>query len=516
MANSALRNEPGLWTANDYLREILLSPVYDLAIETPLDHMDKLSKRLSQRVFIKREDLQPVRSFKLRGAYHKLCQLSEEQRRRGVVAASAGNHAQGVALSAKKLGIKARIVMPQTTPDIKVDAVRRLGAEVILHGKGYDAAGEFAKTLSRESQSVYIAPFDDACVIAGQGTIGRELLQQLPQLDMVFVPVGGGGLIAGIACYLKQLKPELKVIGVEPADANCLQQAMTAGHPVSLPQVGLFADGVAVKRIGDETFRLAQRYVDQVITVSSDAICAATRDIFEDCRANPEPAGALALAGLKEYVKQSDVQGLNLAAVLSGANLNFDTLRYIAERCELGEQKEAVLAVTIAEQKGSFKRFCELLGERTITEFNYRYGAQDKAQIFVGIRLRQGMRELDEVVANLMSHGYQVEDLSDNEMAKLHVRYMVGGKAVNRLEERLYSFEFPEYPGALLHFLTTLGKDWNISLFHYRNHGAAFGQVLAGLEVSEKDELEFQRHLKALGFRYQEHTSNPAYQAFLR
>jgi threonine dehydratase len=512
----------------DYLRRILLAPVYDVAVETELTPLTKLAARLGGNIFLKREDQQPVHSFKLRGAYNKLTSLTEQQCIHGVIAASAGNHAQGLALAANKLGIKATIVMPITTPEIKVDNVRRFGAEVRLIGKSYNEAQAAALDYAKAEQKTMIHPFDDIDVIAGQGTVAKELLQQQPHVDVVFVPVGGGGLLAGMAVYLKQLKPEIKVIGVEAQDSACLQAAMAAGKPVDLDHVGIFADGVAVKRIGEHTFDLIQRFCDQVITVTSDEICASIKDIFEQTRVIAEPAGALSLAGLTKYcsVAENNGETRNMVAILSGANMNFHSLRYISERCELGEQKEAILAVTIPEKKGSFRKFCQSIGGRVITEFNYRYAGNrsgqsgKQAQIFVGLRLSSAENERQQLITSLSSANYQVTDFTENELAKLHVRYMVGGNGSARAQEkiaqeRIFSFEFPEYPGALETFLDTLGEHWNITLFHYRNHGAAFGQVLAGFEVSDEQQLEFFRHLKDLGYQYQEETQNPSYQAFL-
>jgi len=505
--------------AQSYLQKILLSSVYDIAKVTPLSSMNKLSARLGCQVFLKREDMQPVHSFKLRGAYNRIAQLTKEECQRGVVCASAGNHAQGVAMSAASRGVDAVIVMPETTPDIKVDAVRRLGGNVVLHGQAFDQANGFAMAMAKEEGRVYIAPFDDEAVIAGQGTIAQEMLQQQRDLEVVFVPVGGGGLIAGIAAYYKAVMPQVKIVGVEPEDAACLKAAMEAGEPVTLAQVGLFADGVAVKRIGTEPFRVAKLYVDEVVTVTSDEICAAVKDIFEDTRAIAEPAGALSLAGLKKYVSANasgdSGKGEKVAAILSGANVNFHSLRYVSERCELGEQKEAVLAVKVPERPGSFLKFCELLDKRVMTEFNYRFSSRDLAVVFAGIRLSRGQGELEQIIATLEANGFEVQDLSGDETAKLHVRYMVGGHPPEPLEERLFSFEFPEHPGALLKFLTTLQSKWNISLFHYRNHGAAFGRVLAGFEVPAADALPFQQFLTELGFVYQEETQSPAYQLFL-
>ncbi|MEW6989710.1 threonine ammonia-lyase, biosynthetic [Colwelliaceae bacterium 6441] len=501
----------------DYLRRILLAPVYDVAVETDLTPLTKLSARLGNQICLKREDQQPVHSFKLRGAYNKLSNLPEEQCIHGVIAASAGNHAQGLALAAHKLGIKATIVMPITTPDIKVDNVRRFGAEVRLVGKSFNEAQTASVEYAKDENKTLIHPFDDIDVIAGQGTVAKELLQQQPKSDVVFIPVGGGGLLAGMAVYLKQLQPNVKVIGVEAEDSACLKAALAAGKPVDLEQVGLFADGVAVKRIGENTFKLIQKYCDEVITVSTDEICASIKDIFEQTRVIAEPAGALSLAGLQKYCKTS-IGNEALVAVLSGANMNFHTLRYISERCELGEQKEAVLAVTIPEEKGSFRKFCHTLEGRVITEFNYRHAkkhnSSKSANIFVGVRTG-GETERDQLLNLLSEHNYQVTDLTENELAKLHVRYMIGGLNANNTQERIFRFQFPEYPGALEKFLDTLGEHWNISLFHYRNHGAAFGQVLAGFEVKNDDQLDFFNHLKDLAYEWQEETQNKAYQAFL-
>ena len=500
-----------------YLRDILLSPVYQAAVETPLDAMPKLSQRLGHNVLLKREDKQPVYSFKLRGAFHKLHKVQQQNPTASVVCASAGNHAQGVALSASKLGLKATIVMPITTPEIKIAAVKALGGNVVLHGTAFDEANSYAINLANTEGAIYIPPFDDADVIAGQGTVAKELLSQHNQLNTVFIPVGGGGLLAGMAVYIKAIQPNVKVIGIEPEDAACLKAALETGQPVTLDRVGLFADGVAVKRIGTETFNLAKRFCDEVITVSSDEICAAIKDIFDDLRAVAEPAGALALAGLKKYSQQLKnstlVKPQQLAAVLSGANLNFDTLRYVSERCELGEKKEAVFAVTIPEEKGSFRRFCQTLGGRAITEFNYRYASDNKAHIFVGIKLRHGLQELNTVTELLSKAGYDFQDLSDDELAKLHVRHMVGGMPPRALKEQVYQFNFPEYPGALMNFLNTLGEHWNITLFHYRNHGAATGDVLAGFEVNEHTDI--QDYLNKLGYQYQLVSNNRSYQTFL-
>lgn len=497
----------------DYLRRILLAPVYDVAIETDITTMVKLSSRLSNQIMLKREDQQPVYSFKLRGAYNKLANLTEEECIHGVVAASAGNHAQGMALAASKLGIKATIFMPLTTPDIKVDNVKRLGAEVRLVGKSFNEAQSASIIFANEHNKKIIPPFDDPEIIAGQGTVAKEILQQQPKLDAVFIPVGGGGLLAGMAVYIKQLRPDIKVIGVEAEDSACLKAALEAGEPTDLASVGLFADGIAVKRIGQHTFDVIKHYCDEVITVSTDEICAAIKDIFEQTRVIAEPAGATSLAGINKYCKTS-IGGESLMAILSGANMNFHSLRYVSERCELGEQKEAVLSVTIPEEKGSFKAFCHILEGRVITEFNYRYAGKKQANVFVGVRISDSNAK-KQLIELLNSNEFKVSDLTDNELAKLHVRYMIGGSNVSSSSERIFRFEFPEYPGALENFLNTLGEKWNITLFHYRNHGAAYGRVLAGFDVAEGNSEEFFKHLEALAYEWFEETENPAYQAFL-
>jgi threonine dehydratase len=508
----------GKLSAHDYLKKILLSPVYDVAVNTELVHLDKLSAALDNNIWLKREDQQPVKSFKLRGAYNKISQLSEAQLARGVVAASAGNHAQGVAYCASRKGIKAVIVMPETTPDIKVDAVRNFGGEyvqVVLHGTSFDQASERAKTLAAEHGYTMVAPFDDPDVIAGQGTIAKEILEQNPDLDILFIAVGGGGLAAGMSVYLKQLKPNLKIIAVEAEESACLKAALEVGEPTSLPFVGIFADGVAVKTIGQETFRLCQRYVDEVITVNNDEMCSAIKDIFDDTRVIAEPAGALSVAGIRKYVALHALKGKKLGGILCGANINFHTLRYVSERCELGEQKEAVFAAKIPERQGAFKQFCKLLDGRTITEFNYRYASDKQAHIFVGVKLRQGREEFVALADTLEHNHYPCFDLSDNELAKLHVRYMVGGRPPTLLNEHLFSFEFPEQPGALMKFLETLGERWNITLFHYRNHGAADGLVLVGFDIPQQGRGEFDQHVEKLGYQFREETNNPAYKFFL-
>ncbi|SUB32706.1 threonine dehydratase biosynthetic [[Pasteurella] mairii] len=511
MINELTPNQP---TGAEYLKAILSSKVYELAQVTPLEPMEKLSERLGNKIFVKREDRQPVHSFKLRGAYAMIASLTTEQNAAGVIAASAGNHAQGVALSAKNLGLNALIVMPQNTPSIKVDAVRGYGGEVLLHGANFDEAKAKAIELSQTKHMTFIPPFDHPAVISGQGSLALELLQQNTHIDRIFVPVGGGGLVAGIAVLIKQLMPEIKVIGVESKDSACLYAALNAGKPVDLERVGLFADGVAVKRIGDETFRLCQQYLDDVVLVDSDEVCAAMKDMFENVRAIAEPSGALSLAGLKKYVKEHQIQGETLVNILSGANLNFHTLRYVSERCEIGEKHEAMLAVTISETKGSFLRFCQLLGDRAVTEFNYRYADQKQACIFVGVRIR-GEDEKMEIINHLQENGYSVMDLSNDDIAKTHIRYMIGGRSSSPQKERLYSFEFPEQKGALLKFLEMLGTHWNISLFHYRAHGADYGNVLAGFQLTDADEIRFNGHLEELAYTYQDVSDSPAYRYFL-
>lgn len=499
-----------------YIKKILDAKVYDLAIESPLDDAHLLSRRLNNNVKLKREDLQEVFSFKLRGAYNKLAQLSPQEKATGVIAASAGNHAQGLALAAQHLGIKATIVMPQTTPEIKVNSVRARGARVILKGDAFDEAATHAMQLVEERGFVYIPPYDDAEVIAGQGTVGKEILQQHSQpLHAVFIPVGGGGLIAGMAAYIKYLRPEIKVIGVEPEDSNCLQAALKAGKRAILKEVGIFADGVAVKQIGKLPWQICKDNVDQVVTVSIDEMCAAIKDVFEDTRSIAEPAGALSVAGMKKYVANEKIEHENLIAVVSGANMNFDRLGYITERTEVGEEREAILAVRIPEQPGSFKRFIQALSKRNITEFNYRYSDPQEAQIFVGVQIREGQAERQELVAALQAHELPVIDLTDNEMAKMHTRHMVGGHAPILDNEKVFRFEFPERPGSLMKFLLSLGARWNISMFHYRNHGAAFSRVLMGVQVDDKDLGDFKQMLAEVGFRYWEETENPAYQLFL-
>ena len=499
----------------DYLERILNARVYDVAIESPLEDAPNLSRRLHNRVLLKREDMQPVFSFKLRGAYNKMAQLPRAQLKRGVIAASAGNHAQGVALAAQRLGCKATIVMPVTTPQIKIDAVQARGAKVVLHGDSYDEAYRHARELEAKAGLTFVHPYDDPDVIAGQGTVGMEILRQhTGPLDAIFVAIGGGGLIAGIAAYVKRLRPEVKIIGVEPQDADAMDRSLKAGRRVKLEQVGLFADGVAVKQVGEETFRLCRELVDEIILVDTDAICAAIKDVFEDTRAILEPAGALAVAGAKAYVEKTRAKNQTLVAVACGANMNFDRLRFVAEQAELGEKREAILAVTIPEEPGSFKAFCALLGPRNVTEFNYRYADARAAQVFVGVQV-QNPQETQRLVRDLRRAGLVTHDLSDNELAKLHVRHLVGGHAPGVANEILYRFEFPERPGALLKFLNAMSRGWNISLFHYRNHGADYGRVLVGMQVPAKDKARFARFLAEVGYPYWDETKNPAYQLFL-
>ncbi|MHB2083664.1 threonine ammonia-lyase, biosynthetic [Pseudomonas asiatica] len=499
-----------------YVKKILTSRVYDVAVETPLQSAGQLSKRLGNQILLKREDLQPVFSFKIRGAYNKLAQLTPEELARGVVTASAGNHAQGLALAAREMGIKATIVMPKTTPEIKVEGVRSRGGKVVLHGDSFPEALAYSLKLVDEKGFVYVHPYDDPHTIAGQGTVAMEILRQHPGLlDAIFVPVGGGGLIAGIAAYVKYLRPEIKVIGVEPDDSNCLQAAMAAGERVVLPQVGLFADGVAVAQIGQHTFDICRHHVDEVVTVSTDEICAAIKDIYDDTRSITEPAGALGVAGIKKYVELYGVAGQTLVAIDSGANVNFDRLRHVAERAELGEKREAIIAVTIPERPGSFKAFCEAIGKRQITEFNYRKHTSDEAHIFVGVQTHPENDPRAALVQQLTEQGFPVTDLTDNELAKLHIRHMVGGHSAGASDEMVLRFEFPERPGALFNFLNKLGGRWNISMFHYRNHGAADGRVVAGLQVPEDERHLVPAALAKIGYPYWDETDNPAYKLFL-
>lgn len=502
-----------LMCPSEYLKAALHSHVYEVAQITPLQVMNKISKRFENTILVKREDRQPVHSFKLRGAYSMVASLTKMQKLSGVITASAGNHAQGVALSAKHLGINSVIVMPINTSDIKIDAVRHFGGKPLLCGSNFDEAKVKAINLANKYHLTFIPPFDHPSVIAGQGTLAMELLQQDAHLDRIFVPVGGGGLAAGVSVLIKYLMPQIKVIGVESSESASLCAALSAGSPVWLHKVGLFAEGVAVRCVGNETFRLCQSYLDDVITVDNDAICAAIKDLFEDVRAIAEPSGALALAGMKKYIQQYEIRGERLAHILSGANINFHELRYIAERCELGEQREALMVVTIPEKRGSFLEFFKILGNRSVTEFNYRYNGSKNVCIFIGIRLKNGRFEREVIVKDILTCGFSVVDLSDNEMAKLHARYMIGTQLHNSLHERIFSFEFPESPGALLKFFNILGTHWNISLFHYRNHGTDYGRVLAGFELSNQ-EPEFDRHLSKLGYECHDVTSNPVFRVF--
>lgn len=493
------------------LAMIRAAQVYDVARKTPLEQAPVLSARLRNSVLLKREDLQPIFSFKLRGAYNKLVNLSPQQRANGVVCASAGNHAQGVALAARTLGTHATIVMPVTTPAIKVDAVVALGAEVVIAGTGYDDACAHALALAAERGAQFIHPFDDELVIAGQGTVGEELLEQhSAPVDVVFVPVGGGGLAAGVATYIKAVSPHTRVIGVEPVDSPSMQAALDAGAPVTLDHVGIFADGVAVRTVGDTTFALCQAHLDGMVHVTTDEICAAIKDIFNETRTVTEAAGAIAVAGLKRYVHGSQCEGENLVAVVSGANMNFDRLLHVAERANIGEHTEALLAVEIDERPGSFLRFCAALGPRPVTEFNYRYNDAEHARIFVGVALRGGEDESREIVRALTRSGHPCQDLSDNDLAKIHVRHMLGGYREDIAHERILRFEFPERPGALADFLRAIGSDWNISLFHYRNHGSDYGRVLCGVQVPAAELDDFHAHLGQLGYRYTDESANPA------
>jgi len=499
----------------NYVEKIENSRVYDVAKKTPLEFQPNLSARIDNRVLLKREDMQPVFSFKLRGAYNKMANLPADALKRGVIAASAGNHAQGVALAAQKLGCKAVIVMPTTTPLIKINAVKARGAEVMLFGDSYSDAYVHALELEKSEQLTFVHPYDDPDVIAGQGTIGMEILQQYPQpIEAIFCCVGGGGLLAGVAAYVKALRPEIKIIGVEAKDAEAMTESLKQGERVVLEQVGLFADGAAVKQVGEHTFALCRQYVDDMIVVDNDAICAAIKDVFEDTRSILEPAGALAVAGLKAYAERKNLHSKTLVAVASGANMNFDRLRFVAERAEVGEKREAVLAVTIPEKPGAFKAFCRLLGNRNITEFNYRYSDPKEAHIFVGVAITDPA-ESAKLVADLQAQGLPALDLTDNEVAKLHLRHLVGGHAPQAEHEVVFRFEFPEKPGALMKFLDSMGHDWNISLFHYRNHGADFGRVLVGMQVPPNEQAEFAEFLQNLGYPYWDETENPAYKLFL-
>ena len=499
----------------DYLEKILTAQVYDVAVETPLDPAPNLSARIGNSILLKREDMQPVFSFKLRGAYNKIAQLSPERLKRGVICASAGNHAQGVALSAARVGCRAVVVMPTTTPQIKIQAVRNRGGEVVLAGDSYDEAYAHALELEKAEKLTFVHPFDDPEVIAGQGTIAMEILRQHPKpIHAVFCCVGGGGLISGVAAYIKRLRPETRIIGVEAVDADAMARSLQAGKRVRLKQVGLFADGAAVKYVGEETFRLCRKYVDEMVLVNTDAICAAIKDVFEDTRAVLEPAGALAIAGAKAYAEKHRLKDKTLVAVASGANMNFDRMRFVAERAEVGEQREAVLAVTLPEKPGAYKKFLSLIGARHVTEFNYRFNDVKEAHVFFGVQVASRAESL-KLVAQLRKSGYATLDLTDDEMAKLHIRHMVGGHSPKIDNEMLYRFEFPERPGALMNFLSQMSAGWNISLFHYRNHGADYGRVLVGMQVPPEEMGQFNDFLKKLGYAYWNETENPAYKLFL-
>jgi len=502
----------------NYLKRILTARVYDVAIESPLEHAPNLSARIGNNVLFKREDMQPVFSFKLRGAYNKMAQLSPAQLKQGVIAASAGNHAQGVAMSAHRLGCKATIVMPTTTPHVKIDAVRHFGkraVEIVLHGSSYNDAYDHALELGKQNNLTFVHPFDDPDVIAGQGTIAMEILRQhQAPIHAIFCAIGGGGLISGVAAYVKQVRPDIKVIGVQTTDSDAMYRSLKAGKRVTLNDVGLFSDGTAVKLVGEETFRVCKKYVDEIVLVDTDAVCAAIKDVFQDTRSILEPAGALAVAGAKQYAKREKLKDQTLIPIACGANMNFDRLRFVAERAEIGEKREAILAVTIPEQPGSFRKFCALLGNRNITEFNYRYADPTAAQVFLGVQVRDPS-ETEKLVATLEKNKLSALDLTDNEMAKLHLRHLVGGRAPEAKDEIMYRFEFPERPGALMNFLNSMNHNWNISLFHYRNHGADYGRVLVGMQVPHKDKRALKTFLDTLGYPYWDESNNPAYKLFL-
>jgi len=506
--------------ATDYLQKILTARVYDVAVESPLEFAPTLSQRMGNCIYFKREDIQSVFSFKLRGAYNKMAQLSPAQLKRGVICASAGNHAQGVALSASRLGCRAVIVMPTTTPQVKIDAVKARGGEAVLFGDSYSDAYNHAITLEKKHKLTFVHPFDDPDVIAGQGTVGLEILRQHPgTIHAIFVPIGGGGLIAGVAAYVKAVRPEIKIIGVQTTDSDAMARSLKTGRRMTLADVGLFSDGTAVKLAGEETFRLAKQYVDDVILVDTDEVCAAIKDVFQDTRSILEPAGALAIAGAKAYVERSQggkkpLKNETLITIASGANMNFDRLRFVAEMAEVGEAREAVFAVTIPEERGSFKRFCELVGPRSVTEFNYRISDEKLAHVFVGIQI-SGREEPGKITKNFEKHGFKTLDLTHDELAKLHIRHLVGGKSALAQNELLYRFEFPERPGALMRFLDSMAPNWNISLFHYRNQGSDVGRILVGLQVPKKEMKTFREFLSTLGYRHSDESANPAYKLFL-
>ncbi len=501
--------------STDYLKRILTSKVYDVAVESPLETAPLVSQRISNTVLLKREDTQPVFSFKLRGAYNKMANLSPATLARGVIAASAGNHAQGVALAARRLGCRAVIVMPTTSPQVKIDAVRRLGGEVVLAGESFTDAYQHSQKLEKEQKLTFVHPFDDPDVIAGQGTVGMEILRQHPgPIEAVFVAIGGGGLIAGVAAYIKQLRPEIKIIGVQTEDSDAMVRSVRAGRRVTLSDVGLFSDGTAVKLVGAETFKLTRQYVDDFVVVNTDAISAAIKDVFQDTRSVLEPAGALALAGAKQYAAQHKLKGKTLIAITSGANMNFDRLRFVSERAEVGEMREAVFAVSMPEQRGSFRRFCELVGDRSVTEFNYRISDATQAHVFVGLQV-SSPAEPDKIAAHFRKSGFATLDLTHDEMAKTHLRHMVGGRSSLAKNELLYRFEFPERPGALMRFLNAMNPDWNISLFHYRNQGADYGRILIGIQAPPSDKKLFKTFIAELGYPHWNETENPAYKLFL-
>ena len=507
----------------DYLKKILTARVYDVAFETPLEFATSLSNRMENRIFFKREDMQSVFSFKLRGAYNKIAHLTPAQLKRGVICASAGNHAQGVALSAAKVGCKAVIVMPTTTPPVKIDAVRAHGGdrvEIVLHGESYTDAYDHAVVLEKKRKLTFVHPFDDPDVIAGQGTVGMEILRQHAEpIHAIFVAIGGGGLIAGVSAYVKAVRPDIKIIGVQTTDSDAMARSLKAGKRVTLTDVGLFSDGTAVKLVGEETFRLAKLYVDEVILVDTDAVCAAIKDVFQDTRSILEPAGALAVAGCKAYIERArankkPLKNEVMVTIACGANMNFDRLRFVAERAEVGEAREAVFAVTIPEEHGSFRRFCEMVGPRNVTEFNYRISDKKTAHIFVGLQI-SNRDESEKIAKSFIKNGFPTLDLTNDELAKLHIRHLVGGKSALAENELLYRFEFPERPGALMRFLNSMAPNWNISLFHYRNHGADYGRTLVGLQVPKKEMKAFREFLNSLGYRYWDESRNPAYQLFL-
>jgi threonine dehydratase len=507
---------PARLSLPDYLQKILTARVYDVANETPLDPARNLSRRLGNRILLKREDTQPVFSFKLRGAYNKMAQLSAAHLKRGVICASAGNHAQGVALAAKRLGCKAMIVMPVTTPDLKIDAVRALGGDVVLYGDSYSDAYLHALELEAQHGLTFVHPFDDPDVIAGQGTIAMEILRQhQAPIDAVFVAIGGGGLISGVAAYIKSVRPEIKVIGVQTNDSDAMLRSIKAGKRVQLHDVGLFADGTAVKLVGEETFRLARELVDDYIVVDTDAVCAAIKDVFQDTRSILEPSGAMGVAAVKQYVETHRCKDKTFVAITCGANMNFDRLRFVAERAEVGEQREALFAVTIPEERGSFKRFCELIGPRAVTEFNYRISDSKQAHVFVGLSIAN-RAEAAKLTRHFSRHGFDILDLTDDELAKEHLRHMVGGRSDLAQDERLYRFIFPERPGALMRFLSSMHPGWNISLFHYRNQGADYGRILVGVQVPRADKKDFRAFLEGLAYPCEDETDNPVYRLFLR